>query len=124
MKLLIVCSLIAPLIALVPRAVSQPTEKLSLKIGPATIQANSIERAVRYPSVIHLKGDVQITTKIGVSDAPVRLMIMVVRADEADYHEDTSEIEARGSVQMSYRDDPGGAKAGNVRIRLEKVNSK
>ena len=45
-------------------------------------------------------------------------------ADEADYHEDTGEIEARGNVQMNYRDDPSGARAGNVRIRLEKIYSK
>ena len=45
-------------------------------------------------------------------------MIMDVRADEADYHEDTGEIEARGSVQVNYRDDPGGTKAGSVRIKL------
>jgi hypothetical protein len=32
-----------------------------------------------------------------VGDAPTRLMIMMVRADEADYHEDTGEIEARGN---------------------------
>jgi lipopolysaccharide assembly outer membrane protein LptD (OstA) len=51
-------------------------------------------------------------------------MIMAVRADEADYHEDTGEIEARGNVQMSYRDDPGDTKVGNVRIKLEKSISK
>ncbi len=47
---------------------------------------------------------------------------MVVRADEADYREDTGEIEARGSVQVNYRDDPGGTKAGSVRIKLERTN--
>jgi hypothetical protein len=36
-------------------------------------------------------------------------MIMVVRADEADYHED---------------DDPSDIKAGTVRIKLEKMNSR
>ena len=49
---------------------------------------------------------------------------MMVRADEADYHEDTGEIEARGNVWMNYRDDPGDIKAGSVRIKLEKANSK
>jgi hypothetical protein len=37
-------------------------------------------------------------------------------------HEDTGEIEARGNVKMSYRDDPGANRAGNVRIRLEKLS--
>jgi len=46
------------------------------------------------------------------------LMIMVVHADEADYHEDTGEIEARGNVHVDYRDDPGKVKpVGNVRIK-------
>jgi lipopolysaccharide assembly outer membrane protein LptD (OstA) len=127
MKLLIVGSLIAQLIGAAPQATSQnsaPAQKLNLKIGSATIQADSIERPVRFPSIIQLKGNVQITTKIGVGDAPARLMIMMVRADEADYHEDTGEIEARGNVWMNYRDDPGDIKAGSVRIRLEKTNAK
>jgi hypothetical protein len=34
-------------------------------------------------------------------------------------HEDSGEIKARGNVQVSYRDDPGTAKNGNVRIKLE-----
>jgi hypothetical protein len=59
-------------------------------------------------------------TRIVVEDAPLSLMIMVVRADEADYHEDTGEIEARGSVQVNYRDDPSGSKAGSVRIGSKK----
>ena len=121
MKFLIAGSLIAQLIGAAQNVA--PVQRLNLMIGAATIQADSIERPVRFPSTIRLKGNVQITTKIGVGDAPARLMIMMVRADEADYHEDTGEIEARGSVWMNYRDDPGDIKAGSVRIKLEKVNS-
>jgi hypothetical protein len=44
---------------------------------------------------------------------------MDVHADEADFHEDTAEIEARGNVQVSYRDDPSDTKVGTVRIKLE-----
>jgi lipopolysaccharide assembly outer membrane protein LptD (OstA) len=120
MKLLIVGGLIAQLIGVAQNIAT--AERLNLKIGAATIQADSIERPVRFPSTIRLKGNVQITTKIGVGDKPARLMIMMLRADEADYHEDTGEIEARGSVWMNYRDDPGDIKAGSVRIKLEKVN--
>src|SRR5438067_8752788 len=104
MKLLIISGLIAALIGTAPQAISQnstPAKRLNLKTGAATVQADSIERLVRFPSVVRLKGNVQIATKIGAGDAPVRLMIMTVRADEADYHEDTGEIEARGSVQMN-----------------------
>jgi lipopolysaccharide assembly outer membrane protein LptD (OstA) len=40
-------------------------------------------------SAIQLRGDVEIKTEL-----------MVLRADEADYHEDTGEIEARGNVRV------------------------
>ena len=123
MKLLVGGSLVALLICAAPQAISQ-NGALNLKTASATIQADSIERPVQYPSVIRLKGNVQIATKIRAQGAPLILMIMVVRADEADYHEDTGEIEARGSVQVNYRDDPAGTKAGNVRTRLEKTDSK
>jgi len=115
MKVLIATSLIALICA-------AQSEKLNLKTGTSTIEADSIERPVRFPSTIHLKGNVQIATKIVAQDTPLSLMIMVVQADEADYHEDSGEIEARGSVQVNYRDDPGGTKAGSVRIKLEKTN--
>src|SRR5262245_58282954 len=89
-------------------------------LGSVTLQADSIQRRPSYPSVIQLKGNVEIKTKTVVQDSPLRLMIMVVRADEADYHEDTSEIEARGAVHVDYRDDPSQTNAvGNVRIKLE-----
>src|SRR5260221_671113 len=98
MKFLILSSFMAALFCVSPQAISQnsaPVKRLNLKAGAATIQADSIERLVRFPAVVRLKGNVQIATKIGAGDAPVRLMIMTVRADEADYHEDTGEIEAR-----------------------------
>src|SRR5216683_1254671 len=124
MKLLIVGSLILQLIGAVPQAISQnatPAEKVHLTVGAANVEADSIERGVHYPSIVQLRGNVQITMKIGVGVAPPRFMILVLRADEASLHEDTGEIEARGSVQMNYRDDPGGIKAGNVHVRLEKM---
>lgn len=123
MKLLIVGSLIAQFIGAAPQN-SAPVPRLNLKIGAATIQADSIERPVRFPSIIQLKGNVQITTKISVGDGPTRLMIMMLRADESDYHEDTGEIEARGNVWMNYRDDPADIRAGSVRIRLEKTSAR
>ena len=70
--------------------------------------------------MIRLKGNVRIETRATVQKEPLSLMIMVVHADEADYHEDTGEIEARGNVHVDYRDDPGKVKpVGNVRIKLE-----
>jgi lipopolysaccharide assembly outer membrane protein LptD (OstA) len=127
MRFLVVGSVLGLLIGAAPKAIPQNSlapQRLHLQTGAATIQADSIERPVQFPSTIQLKGNVEITTKINVADAPPRLMIMVLRADEADYHEDTGEIEARGTVLMNYRDDPNGIKAGSVRIKLEKANSK
>ena len=43
-----------------------------------------------YPSVVHLKGTVEIRTNG-----------FILRADEADYHEDTGEVEARGTVKVT-----------------------
>jgi lipopolysaccharide assembly outer membrane protein LptD (OstA) len=85
-----------------------------------SLQADDIERGTSYPSVIRLKGNVEVKTRTVVQQEPLSLMIMVVHADEADYHEDTGEIEARGNVHVDYRDDPGKIKpVGNVRIKLE-----
>ncbi len=121
MKLLIVAGVVAHLTVGLPQAVcqDQAAERLSLAVGRSSLQADSIERGVRYPSVIQLRGNVQITSRTVVSHSPLTLMIMVVRADEADYHEDSGEIEARGSVQITYRDDPSANRNGNVRIKLE-----
>ena len=124
MRFLIGVSSLVILFTIPQKAIPQNAAPLHLKVGATDMQALSIERMVNFPSIVHLKGTVEIATKVGVSDLPVSLMIMVVRADEADYHEDTGEIEARGNVQMSYRDDPNGTRVGNVRIRLEKINSK
>lgn len=91
--------------------------------GPSNrvmLEADNIERGAAYPSVIQLKGNVQIKAKAVVQESPLSLMVMVVRADEASYHEDTGEIEARGNVHVDYRDDPGQTKPiGNLRIKLE-----
>jgi lipopolysaccharide assembly outer membrane protein LptD (OstA) len=109
------------LCAFLPQAVCQaPDGRLHHAAGNATIVANSIERAPSFPSIIRLKGNVEIRTKAVVQHSPVSLMIMIVTADEADYHEDSGEIEARGKVHVDYRDDPVRTNlVGNVRIKLE-----
>jgi lipopolysaccharide assembly outer membrane protein LptD (OstA) len=107
------------LAAFLPHAVCQDT-RLHHTAGNATIVADSIERAPSFPSIIRLKGNVEIRTKAVVQHSPVSLMIMIVTADEADYHEDSGEIEARGKVHVDYRDDPVRTNlVGNVRIKLE-----
>ncbi len=57
--------------------------------GGVRLAALSIQRGGRFPSVIQLKGEVEI-----------RWRGMILRADEAEYHEDTGEIEARGNVRV------------------------
>jgi hypothetical protein len=122
MKFLIVGCLAVLLFSVPQKAVSQSPELLNLKTDAVEIKALGIEREPRYPSVIHLRGYVEISTKVKITDSPLQLSIMVVSADEADYHEGTGEIEARGNVKMTYRDDPAEHRAGNVRIKLEKLS--
>src|SRR5436190_15299054 len=72
---------------------------------PVTVKALSIERGLHYGAVIHLKGDVEIQTPVclpvGKRGALVCEGSMILRADEADLHEDTGEIEARGNVRVT-----------------------
>jgi lipopolysaccharide assembly outer membrane protein LptD (OstA) len=79
--------------------------------GTASLSADSMQRDIShaaYNPVIQLSGNVEITTKAVLQQKGKlqALVFMVVRADEADYHEDTGEIEARGSVRISSRLDP------------------
>src|ERR1700682_3915218 len=113
MKFLIGVSSLVFLFTIPQKAIPQNAAPLHLKVGAMDMQALSIERLATFPGIVHLKGSVEIATKVGVNGSPFSpptLMIMVVRSDEADYHEDTGEIEARGYVQMSYRDDPSGTR--------------
>jgi len=56
----------------------------------------------RYDSLVHLRGDVEIRTCcVGSPKRPRVYMIM--RADEADYDGEKGEIEARGSVRVSFQ---------------------
>jgi hypothetical protein len=72
--------------------------------GQATVSARSIERGVGYPSVIRLKGDVEIRTPVcfqtGKGTETVCYGYTIIRADEAEYHEDTGEVEAHGKVTV------------------------
>jgi hypothetical protein len=69
------------------------------------LSAISIERGASYPSVVTLKGDVEIRTPVclpvGKKGSTVCDGEMIVHADEATFHEDTGEIEARGAVMVT-----------------------
>jgi hypothetical protein len=72
---------------------------------PASLTALSIERSTQYPGLVRLRGSVEIKTPvclpIGNNGAPVCDGEMIVRADEADFHEDTGEIQAHGNVRIT-----------------------
>ena len=71
---------------------------------PVSLTALSIEHGLEYPAVISLKGRVEIQTPVclpvGKKGAPVCDGEMIVHADEAEFHEDTGEIQAHGNVQI------------------------
>jgi hypothetical protein len=70
--------------------------------GSTTLSALSIEREAQYPGVVSLKGNVEIRTPVclpvGKAHAPVCDGYMIVHADEAEFHEDSGQIEARGNT--------------------------
>ena len=74
---------------------------------PLTVSAEEVQKETQYPSVIHLRGSVEIRTPVCTvnNSRSVRSWIcdgaVVLRADEADLHEDTGEIEASGHVKVT-----------------------
>ena len=100
MRLLIFAAIVlVSSVALLPRIIGQvatgsighiTTTPLKSIRGEARLAAFSIERGNSYPSVVHLKGTVEIRTNG-----------FILRADEADYDENTGEVEARGTVKVT-----------------------
>ena len=64
-----------------------------------------MDRPVRYPSVIRLKGEVEIKMPVCVVTGPGTAQRcsgeIVVHADEAELHEDTGRIEAKGATTIA-----------------------
>ena len=71
---------------------------------PTTLTAFEIERVGHYPSAVHLKGAVEIKSpvcfRVGKRGELVCDGEMIVQADEATFHEDSGQIEARGAVTV------------------------
>jgi lipopolysaccharide assembly outer membrane protein LptD (OstA) len=63
-----------------------------------------------YSSVTHLKGHVEIrtccmqSTKADAAHPYPPRSYTIVHADEVDYHEATGEIEARGTVRITFQE--------------------
>ena len=72
-------------------------------IRPVDLSALSIERGAQYPSVIELKGNVEVRTPICFREKDAMSCIgeSILHADEAVFHEDTGEVEARGKVTVT-----------------------
>lgn len=79
----------------------------STSVRPLSVSAIEIEKGLPYPSLIHLKGSVEIRTPVCTitrpEDARSRVCdgSVVLRADEAVLHEDTGQIEASGNVKVT-----------------------
>jgi hypothetical protein len=70
-----------------------------------TLTAQRIEKGIPYPSVIKLAGSVEIKSQaclpVGKEGRLICDGYTIVRADEAEFHEDTGQIEAHGNVSIT-----------------------
>ncbi len=70
-----------------------------------TVAALEIERGAEYPTVVYLKGSVEIRMRICVVTGPGNTQVcagyIVMHADEADFHEDSGQVDARGNVTIT-----------------------
>jgi lipopolysaccharide assembly outer membrane protein LptD (OstA) len=72
---------------------------------PVSVAAMEIESQLPHPSIMHLKGSVEIRTPVCLHTGPGNELAcdgsVVLRADEANFHEDTGQIEASGNVKVT-----------------------
>ena len=73
---------------------------------PVRFRAQEIVRDLPAPGLVHLKGDVEIRTPICIATGPGSAQTcagyLVLRADAADFHPDSGEIEAVGHVRVTH----------------------
>ena len=76
-------------------------------VQPLVVAALEIDRSVQYPSVIHLKGAVVIRVPVCVVTGPGNAQHcageILFNADEADLHEDTGQIQAKGGATITRK---------------------
>jgi hypothetical protein len=74
-------------------------------LQPVKVAALEIVRDLPYTSVVHLRGSVEIRTPICLVTGPGTTHTcggyMVLRADRADFHEDSGQIDASGNVRVT-----------------------
>jgi hypothetical protein len=71
---------------------------------PNMVSAQSIEKGAEYPTVMYLKGNVEVRTPVCPLNAPTPPIAcdtyMVLHADSAELHEGTGQIDAHGNVSV------------------------
>ena len=74
-------------------------------VNPISVAALAIEREGDYPAIIHLKGSVEIKTPVCVKPGQGSVLhcdgYIVLHADQADFHEASGQVEARGNVTVT-----------------------
>ena len=83
------------------KRLSVPTKT---SVNPISVAALAIEREGDYPAIIHLKGNVEIKTPVCVKPGQGSLLhcdgYIVLHADQADFHEGSGQVDARGNVTV------------------------
>ena len=98
--------------ALVLMAQDRPAPELkhltvptATSVRPVSLTAFDVVREGDYPAIIHLKGSVEIKTPVCLDVGPGSRQAcsgyVVLHADEADFREDSGQIDARGSVKVT-----------------------
>jgi lipopolysaccharide assembly outer membrane protein LptD (OstA) len=91
-----------PLAAQEMKHLAVPTET---SVRSVDVSAREVTRDLPHNSIIHLKGDVEIRTPVCTRNGTNNEMrcdgSVVLRADEADFHEDSGQIDARGNVTVT-----------------------
>src|SRR5258706_2147328 len=115
MKLRVLASIIV-CIAFVPQTICQEDQKHFAAHTPSaavSFVADSIQRqdpsgstSQRFASVVQLRGNVQIRTCCvqapdGSKKRPPRQVVMM-RAEEVDFNQETGEMDVRGNVRVSF----------------------
>lgn len=76
-----------------------------LEKTPLRLSANAIDREAPTlnwtPSVIHLKGDVEIRMPYKQLTTPDAHLYMVIHTDEADFSEKTQDLQLRGNTHIT-----------------------
>ena len=116
------CAALAPQVVCQDQTTDQKHLAARMKSASVHFAADSIfredpptQRPSPYASVVRLRGNVQIKTcciqvpsnsrKGNASEIPP-MQAVLMHADEADFHQDTGEIEVRGNVRVSLQDYP------------------